>query len=133
VSDAAFVFALDHVVLTVRDIDATCDWYERVLGMRRVVSEHGRVALHFGSQKINLHPAAAPYSPHAAVAEPGTADLCFLSPRPIEEVVEDLQEKAVAIELGPVQQIGAQGPMDSVYFRDPDGNLTEVASYARHV
>ena len=127
------MFALDHVVLTVRDIETTCAWYQRVLGMRRVVSENGRVALHFGSQKVNLHPAAAPYSPHAAVAEPGTADLCFLSSRLIEEVVEDLQGEAVAIELGPVRQVGAQGPMDSVYFRDPDGNLIEVASYARRV
>lgn len=123
------VVAIDHVVLTVRDVDAACAWYERVLGMRRVNFDGDRAALHFGDQKINLHPASAPLAPHATVAEPGTADLCFLASGTIQDIVASLVEQGVAIEVGPVQQTGATGAVDSVYVRDPDGNLIEIASY----
>lgn len=123
------VFALDHVVLTVRDIDATCAWYERVLGMRRVSVDGRYAALRFGTQKLNLHQSAAPRPPHASVALPGTADLCFLSTRSIDEIVIELVRLQVTIELGPVEQAGANRPMNSVYIRDPDRNLIEIASY----
>jgi catechol 2,3-dioxygenase-like lactoylglutathione lyase family enzyme len=122
-------FALDHIVLTERDIEATSDWYERVLGLRRVVFDGGRVALHFGSQKINLHPSASPLKPHAAVPEAGAADLCFLTKLSIPEIEEVLEREQVRIELGPVEQTGARGRMESVYVRDPDGNLIEIAHY----
>jgi catechol 2,3-dioxygenase-like lactoylglutathione lyase family enzyme len=122
------VEALDHVVLTVRDVEAAAAWYERVLGMQRVVTA-GRTALHFGVQKINLHPADSPYAPHAAVPQPGTADLCFITGRPLDEVETALRREGVPIELGPVARNGARGPIDSLYVRDPDSNLIEVARY----
>jgi len=123
------IFAIDHIVLTVRDVDTTCAWYGRVLGMRRVEFDGGYVALHFGVQKINLHPDNAPYVPHATIAQPGTADVCFVATGTIEEIVAALNREDVAIEVGPVEQTGASGVMDSVYVRDPDGNLVEIASY----
>ena len=129
-SDDELVVALDHIVLTVRDIEATCEWYQRVLGLRRVIFDGGFVALHFGSQKINLHPAAAPLVPHARIAEPGTADLCFLTTRTLAGVRARLERQGVEIELGPVAQTGARGPMESIYVRDPDDNLIEIARYA---
>jgi len=125
------VFALDHVVLTVSDIDATCVWYERLLGMRRVTFDHDRTALIFGSQKINLHLAGAELEPHAGRPAPGTADLCFIVAGPLSEVIEFFQRQGVDIELGPVEQTGAAGVMDSVYLCDPDENLIEVAAHRR--
>lgn len=121
---------LDHLVLTVRDIDATVHFYQRVLGMEAVSFGAGRRALSFGRQKINLHPAAAPLKPHAAQPGPGTADLCLIAATPLAEVVAELHAKGVAIEEGPVPRTGATGPIHSVYFRDPDGNLIEVSNYA---
>lgn len=120
---------LDHLVLTVRDLEATLAFYSRVMGMQPVTFGNGRRALAFGRQKINLHPADAPLKPHAARPGPGTADLCFISSTPIPEVVRQLQAAGVAIEEGPVPRTGALGPITSVYFRDPDGNLIEVSSY----
>ena len=119
---------LDHLVLTVRDLDATCAFYSRVLRMEPVNAE-GRWALRFGSQKINLHPADAPIPPHAMLPTPGSADLCFISSTPIAEVVRHLQSLGVAIVGGPVSRQGALGPITSVYFRDPDFNLIEVSQY----
>jgi catechol 2,3-dioxygenase-like lactoylglutathione lyase family enzyme len=127
--ESVSIFAIDHIVLTVRDIDTTCAWYERVLGMRRVEFDGGYMALQFGLQKINVHPAEAPFAPHATIAQPGTADICFVATRTIEEIVAALNREDVAIESGPVEQTGASGVMDSVYVRDPDGNLVEIASY----
>jgi catechol 2,3-dioxygenase-like lactoylglutathione lyase family enzyme len=123
------VFALDHVVLTVSDLEATCAWYERLLGMRRISFDHDRTALLFGQQKINLHLAGAELEPHAVRPAPGTADLCFLVAGPIGDVIEYLRRAGVEIEVGPVEQTGAVGLMDSIYLRDPDDNLIEVASY----
>ncbi len=122
--------SLDHLVLTVRDIDATVDFYQRVLGMEAVTFGAGRRALAFGRQKINLHPASAPLKPHAATPMPGSADLCLLTSIPIPQVVEHLRRQSVAIEEGPVPRTGATGPILSVYFRDPDGNLIEVSNPA---
>jgi catechol 2,3-dioxygenase-like lactoylglutathione lyase family enzyme len=118
---------LDHLVLTVADVDATVAFYERVLGMRGVTFGEGRKALEFGRQKINLHPAGREFEPKAARPTPGSGDLCFISAVALDEVIAHLQACGVAIEEGPVQRTGAVGPIDSVYFRDPDGNLLEVS------
>jgi catechol 2,3-dioxygenase-like lactoylglutathione lyase family enzyme len=123
------VRALDHIVLTVTDIDATCAWYERLLGMSRISFETDRTALTFERQKINLHRAGEEVEPHAARPGPGTADLCFIVADPLADVIEFFQGEEVEIEHGPVEQSGAVGVMDSIYVRDPDGNLIEVASY----
>ncbi len=120
---------LDHLVLTVADIEATCIFYERALGMRRVVFGGGRVALQFGRQKLNLHQAGHEFEPKALRPTPGSADLCFVTSQPIEAVVAHLESVGVAIELGPVARSGALGPIQSVYLRDPDGNLIEIAVY----
>jgi catechol 2,3-dioxygenase-like lactoylglutathione lyase family enzyme len=119
----------DHVVLTVRDVAATCDWYERVLGMRRVVFDGDATALAFGGQKINLQLSGHERGPYALRPAPGTADLCFVVGAAIATVVAYLVDQNVTIELGPVEQTGAQGPMRSIYLRDPDQNLVEIASY----
>ena len=118
---------LDHLVLTVRDLEATCAFYETVLGMRRESFGQGRTALHFGRQKINLHQAGREFEPKARKPTPGSADLCFLAATPIAEVVAHLEARGVAIEDGPVARTGAEGPITSVYLRDPDGNLIEVS------
>ena len=120
---------LDHLVLTVRDVEATCDFYTRVLGMEPVTFAGGRRALGFGRQKINLHPADAPISPHARHPTPGSGDLCFITTTPIAEVVAHLNRAGVAIPEGPLPRTGATGPITSVYFRDPDSNLIEVSEY----
>ena len=120
---------LDHLVLTVADIDRTRDFYERVLGMETVVFGEGRHALAFGTQKINLHEAGREFEPKAAAPTPGSADLCFLTNSPVTEVVEHLKANSVEIIEGPVRRTGATGPITSVYFRDPDGNLLEVSNH----
>lgn len=122
--------SLDHLVLTVVDIDATIAFYVEVLGMAAVSFGAGRRALAFGRQKINLHPAAAPLKPHAATPTPGSADLCLITATPLAEVIAHLQRAGVAIEEGPVPRTGATGPILSVYVRDPDGNLIEISNYA---
>lgn len=118
---------LDHLVLTVVDVEASVRFYERVLGMQPVTFGDGRRALAFGTQKINLHPLAAPIAPHARMPSPGSADLCFISQVPMDEVLAHLHRCAVTVEAGPVGRTGATGPLCSVYFRDPDGNLIEVS------
>ncbi|WP_371180593.1 VOC family protein [Xanthomonas sacchari] len=119
---------LDHLVLTVADIDATCASYAQVLGMRVVTFGEGRKALAFGQQKINLHRHGHEFDPKARAPTPGSADLCLLTATPLTQVVEELRAAAVPIEQGPVQRTGACGPILSLYFRDPDGNLIEVAN-----
>ena len=121
------VTSLDHLVLTVGDIERTVEFYHRVLGMEHVAKE-GRHALGFGAQKINLHERGHEIDPHAEHPTPGSGDLCFLSDVPLAEVVAHLQGAAVEIIEGPVERSGAQGPILSVYFRDPDGNLIEVSN-----
>jgi catechol 2,3-dioxygenase-like lactoylglutathione lyase family enzyme len=123
---------LDHLVLTVADIDRTRDFYERVLGMEPVVFGEGRHALAFGTQKINLHEAGREFEPKAATPTPGSADLCFLTNSSVAEVVEHLEANSVEIIEGPVRRTGATGPIMSVYFRDPDGNLLEVSNRLGH-
>lgn len=122
------VIRLDHLVLTVADVEATCAFYALVLGMEVRTFGGGRRALHFGDQKINLHPAHSPLAPHAARPTRGSADLCFLIDTPLEAYLEYLAQHNIPIELGPVDRTGATGAIRSVYFRDPDGNLIEVAN-----
>ena len=120
---------LDHLVLTVRDIEAACDFYGRVLGMQVITFEEGRKALQFGEQKINLHQQGQEFEPKAAHPTPGSADLCFITSVPLEQVIAHLQSNQIALVEGPVERTGARGPMLSVYFRDPDNNLLEVSNY----
>lgn len=120
---------LDHVVLTVRNLNAAADFYRRILGMTPALLDDGRVSLHFGNQKINLHPLDNDIVPVATNPTPGTADLCLVTNASPHEVVNHLQASAVEIILGPISRVGALGPMESVYIRDPDGNLIEIASY----
>ena len=121
---------LDHLVLTVRDIDASCAFYARVLGMDVVTFAGGRKALAFGAQKINLHEAGREFEPKAHVPTPGSADLCLIAAVPLNEAIAHLATCGVTIIEGPVTRTGATGPIRSVYFRDPDANLIEVSSYA---
>lgn len=121
---------LDHLVLTARDLEATCAWYGRVLGMRRESFGEGRVALAYGRQKINVHSYPSPVWPLVAdIAIPGSLDLCFVVEGPIEAVAAQLEALSEPVELGPVARTGALGPMTSVYLRDPDRNLIELAVY----
>jgi catechol 2,3-dioxygenase-like lactoylglutathione lyase family enzyme len=120
---------IDHVLLTVREMATTIAFYQRVLGLRHELFEGQYNALHFGDQKINLHPFRAEYTPHADLPAPGTVDLCFVSEGEIEDVIETMRSRGIAIEIGPVDQTGARGRMRSIYFRDPDRNLIEVACY----
>ena len=123
------VQAIDHLVLTVKDIDATCSFYARVLGMNVTIFHGNRKALSFGVQKINLHPYGKELDPKAKVPTPGSADLCFVTSVPIPDVITHLASCGVNLLEGPVHRTGASGPMVSVYFRDPDGNLIEVSNY----
>lgn len=120
---------LDHFVLTVADIETSCRFYERVLGMKRIEFGGGRIALAFGRQKINLHRAGREYEPKARRALPGAGDFCLIASTPLEMLIEHLAACDVSIEEGPVTKTGALGPIRSIYFRDPDGNLVEVSNY----
>jgi catechol 2,3-dioxygenase-like lactoylglutathione lyase family enzyme len=124
------VESLDHLVLTVADIERTTAFYVEALGMQAVTFGEGRRALAFGQQKINLHQAGREFEPKAAHPQPGSGDLCFVSAGPMDAIVEHLRACGVPIEEGPVERTGARGPMTSVYVRDPDGNLVEIATYA---
>jgi catechol 2,3-dioxygenase-like lactoylglutathione lyase family enzyme len=122
---------IDHVVLNCRDLETMASWYQRVLSMER--EEFGpdrRVALKFGSQKINLRPTCAPNWPTGAVDAPGALDLCFITNSAPNVVLDHLRRCGVDVSEGPMQRIGALGPMTSIYCRDPDGNLVEIARYA---
>ncbi|WP_329103636.1 VOC family protein [Micromonospora sp. NBC_01699] len=126
---AVQIDVLDHLVLTVADLDRTVDFYRRALGMRPVSFDAGRRALAFGTSKINLHQLGAERTPRAARATPGSADLCFVAGTPLAEVLAHLAREGVPVELGPVSRTGAMGPMNSIYLRDPDGNLIEISNY----
>ncbi|MGA8259284.1 MAG: VOC family protein [Arenicellales bacterium] len=119
----------DHVVLTVKDVDATCAFYSRVLGMKVSTFAGDRKALSFGNQKINLHQHGREFEPKAKHPVPGSADLCLITAVPMAEVLDHLRASGVDILEGPVRRTGAMGPITSVYFVDPDGNLLEVSNY----
>jgi catechol 2,3-dioxygenase-like lactoylglutathione lyase family enzyme len=120
---------LDHIVITAWDVERTLAFYERVLGMTPVTFAGGRRALAFGRQKINLHQAGREYEPKALKPLPGAIDLCFIATTPLAEVIEHVKACGVAIVEGPVPKTGALGPMQSIYVRDPDGNLVEISNY----
>lgn len=119
---------IDHLVFTVRDIEATCEFYRHVLGMQVVSFGEGRQALLFGRQKINLHQVGHEFEPKASRATPGSGDLCFIADTPLDKVIAHLRSCGVTIIEGPTPRTGATGPIMSVYFRDPDGNLIEVSN-----
>jgi len=118
---------LDHLVLTVADVAKTCDFYAG-LGMSIETFADGRIALAFGAQKINLHQAGHEFEPKALRPTPGSADLCFLTRTPLADVGRHLNALGVQIIEGPVRRTGANGPIESIYVRDPDGNLIEVSN-----
>lgn len=122
---------LDHFVLTVADIQRTVQFYTSILGMQAKTFGEGRVALHYGHQKINLHLKGHEIEPKTQHAICGSADLCFITSTPIESVLRELQEKQVDIIDGIVPRTGALGSIQSIYFRDPDGNLIEVSAYSK--
>lgn len=124
--------AIDHIVLTVKDIDVTCAFYALALGMSITTLGAGRKALSFGTQKINLHRHGNEIEPKAKKPTPGSADLCFMTAVPVLQVIEHLRTCGVEILEGPVPRSGAVGAITSVYFRDPDGNLIEVANHDRN-
>jgi catechol 2,3-dioxygenase-like lactoylglutathione lyase family enzyme len=121
---------IDHLVLTVKDIPRSCDFYSRVLGMTIVTFGEGRKALSFGEHKINLHQRGQELEPKAARPTPGSADICLITSTPLVQVMSHLQGCSIELLEGPVRRTGALGPIMSVYFRDPDSNLIEVSSYA---
>ncbi|MEV4439212.1 VOC family protein [Streptomyces sp. NPDC049577] len=122
---------LDHTVLTVNDIDATVDFYSRVLGMEVVTFNslvNDRKALRFGDSKINLHEVGKEIEPTAENPGPGTEHLCFIVTDPVEDVAAHIEAQGAVIEEGPVERVGALGPINSVYVRDPDRNLIEISN-----
>lgn len=121
--------SIDHLVLTVKDIDTTCAFYGQNLGMKVVTFSGERKALAFGRQKINLHQQGDEFTPKAHRPSPGSADLCLITSTPLQTVIAHLNARAVEIIEGPVARSGARGPIESIYLRDPDLNLIEIANY----
>jgi len=128
------VTALDHLVLTTRDLDLCISFYVSILGMEvrsfEATDATTRYAIYFGAQKINLHLAGAEYKPHATHPMFGSADLCFLSDTPLTAWLDHLQKQDIDLLDGPVKRSGATGPIQSLYIRDPDGNLIEISNQA---
>ncbi|GMA98705.1 VOC family protein [Pelosinus sp. IPA-1] len=122
---------IDHLVLTVVDIEKAIEFYSTVLGMDVVRFGSGRVALSFGNQKINLHQVGKEFEPKAKVPMPGSADLCFITNILLEDVIKHLKANSIGIEDGPVMRTGALGSIKSVYIRDPDKNLIEISNYQK--
>ena len=121
---------IDHIVLTVKDIRATVNFYQSTLGMQVETFGEGRTALIFGSQKINLHQHGKEFEPKAHSPTPGSGDLCFITDVALEVAMAHVRDQGVDILEGPVDRTGARGPIVSFYFRDPDLNLIEVSNYA---
>lgn len=130
--DSPKISKLDHLVLTVADIDAAIGFYTKALGMEqqsfKAADGTVRYALGFGHEKINLHRAGAEFEPKAQRPGPGTADLCFLTHDPLQRWIDHLTACGISIEEGPVPRTGATGPIQSIYLRDPDGNLIEIGA-----
>lgn len=123
---------IDHIVLTVKNLEATIEFYTKILNMELVTIRHKEIeikALRFGEQRINLHEFRKEINPKASKVTPGSADICFVTDSPISDVVKSLIEHNIDIEKEPMSVIGALGKMESVWFRDPDGNLIEVSKY----
>ena len=122
---------IDHIVLTVKDINVTVEFYESVLGMVAEIFSEDRVALRFGNQKINLHKQGQEFEPKANKPIPGSGDFCFITETQLDVAMEHVRSKGIEILEGPVARTGATGAIISFYFRDPDSNLIEVANYAK--
>jgi len=120
---------LDHLVLTVKDIDKTVEFYTQVLGMKKETFKGSRVALKFGSSKINLHKLGKEFEPKAFNVKEGSADLCFIIDTPLIEAKKYLDSLGITIEEGIVSRTGANGHIESIYLRDPDKNLIELSNY----
>lgn len=123
------ITGLDHIVLTVRSIERTCAFYRRALGADVITYGAGRTALGLGDQKINLHEVGSEFEPKADKPTPGSGDFCLITAAPPAEVEQHLRAQGIAIEVGPVSRTGARGAILSIYIRDPDANLIEIASY----
>ena len=123
------IAGIDHFVLTVASLEVTCAFYQRVLGFERIETPGRPTALAFGTQKINIHEVGRTFEPKAKSPTSGSGDFCLITDRPLGEVGARLAANGVVVELGPVERIGARGPMMSVYFRDPDDNLVEISEY----
>ena len=122
------ITSIDHIVLTVEDIERTVSFYRDVLGMEKEEFGEGRIALVFGGQKINLHQAGAEFEPKADRPMPGSADICFLTEWPVVDWSDKLRREGIDVIEGPVDRTGARGPIYSIYLRDPDGNLVEISN-----
>ena len=120
---------VDHLVLTVYDLERTCEFYSRVFGMEVVTFGDGRKALHFGHQKLNLHSVGNTLKPKAFNPTPGSGDFCLITKIPLKEVVQHIKDCGVEILEEPTRRTGAIGEITSIYVRDPDGNLIEVSNY----
>lgn len=120
---------MDHLVLTVKDIKATCKFYACVLGMEIITFEHDRLALKFGNQKLNLHEIGNELTPQASKPTPGAIDFCLITKTPVAEAVKHFEANQVEIVEGPVDRTGVNGAIISIYIRDPDDNLIEVSNY----
>ena len=120
---------LDHLVLTVRDIETTCNFYTQILGMQEISFNRNRKALLFGNQKINLHQYHQEFEPKAEQPTPDSADLCFIIDVSLEEAISHLQQHHIPILENPSQRTGAMGKITSIYIRDPDNNLIELSVY----
>jgi catechol 2,3-dioxygenase-like lactoylglutathione lyase family enzyme len=119
---------IDHVVMTVENVDQTCAWYLRVLGVRSAAFGEGRKALLLHKQKINLQQKGAELEPHARAPTSGALDVCLISSTPLAQVLEHFKAQRVPVEKGPIKRNGATGLLTSVYVRDPDGNLLEISN-----
>ena len=126
--------SIDHIVMQAADVAATVAFYTEIMGMEHSEFQPPtggpvRQSLHFGNQKINLHNASSPYIPHAKNPVAGSVDLCFITGQPLGDWQQHLANHGVEIEDGPVRKTGANGPLLSVYIRDPDDNLIEISNY----
>jgi len=121
--------SIDHLVLTVKDISKTVEFYTTILGMQKEIFKENRVALKFGCQKINLHQWGEEFEPKALNVKQGSADLCFITQTDIVEFKNYIESLGVPIVEGPVERTGAMGEINSIYLRDPDGNLIEISNY----
>ncbi len=119
---------IDHLVLTVKNIPASVEFYVQVLGMQRIQFGEGRTALKFGQQKINLHKAGNEFEPKAKNATPGSADLCLITQTELSQAMAHVQSCQIEVIEGPVERSGANGKLLSFYIRDPDQNLIEIAN-----
>ncbi len=125
---------IDHVVITVKDLNKTIDFYTNILGMKlekfssSLKNNQIRYAVCFGSQKINIHEEKKPLKPNALKPSSGSMDICFISQNKINDWMHHLEKKGINIEIGPEQKTGALGPILSIYIRDPDFNLIEISN-----